>query len=325
MAQKEALAIIIPFYKIFHFETLLEGLLNQTNKNFTVYVCNDCSPHDPEPILEKYYGRLKITYRRFSDRLGHASLSKQWNRCLELTKGEEWVWFLPDDDLPSPNCVEEFYKALEGGEKNNIKVFRLPLEVIDNLGHVLREVRDNSPAIETNYEFYSRVVAGKATSTLGDNIFKKKELVASGGFVNFPMAWGADHATVIKVSSGGNLGFLRDAKFGFRMSGENISSDILNGLEKISARILFAHWMKENEDIFSQKPDAAFYKSFFRKSEYYLVYEWPFNFKIWKKLYQLSVICNQSYNPLPVAKLLIMKCLKAFSRKTDLNKLLCIS
>ena len=46
------LAIIVPFYKVSHFEALLEALVNQTNQNFTVYVGNDCSPNDPEPILD---------------------------------------------------------------------------------------------------------------------------------------------------------------------------------------------------------------------------------------------------------------------------------
>lgn len=304
------LAIIIPFYKDSYFETLLEALSNQTNQNFNVYVGNDCSPNDPEEILERHYGKLRLNYYWFSDRLGHVSLTKQWDRCLELANDEEWVWFLPDDDLPSPNCVEEFYRALDEVDKYHIKIFRLPLEIIDDRGYVLNKIGESAPAIETNYEFYTRVVTGKAASSLGDNIFSRKDLVATGGFVDFPKAWGSDHATVLKVSSGGTICFLKDAKFGFRMSGQNISSDISDGLEKITARIMFAKWMKDNESIFSQKPEVGFYKRFYRKGEYYPVHEWPFSFKIWMKMYVLSTICHESYSPLPVMKLLIMKCLK---------------
>ena len=91
------------------------------------------------------------------------------------------------------------------------------------------------------------------------------------------------------------------------MSGENISSDTSDGVVKISARLMFAKWLKANEDIFPEVPNVEFYKLFFRKAEYYLVHEWPFNFKIWMKMYQLSTICYESYSPLPILKLVMMK------------------
>lgn len=323
MKENISLAIIIPYYKISHFEVLLEALTKQTNQDFSVYVGNDCSPANPEHIIEKYYEKLHLKYHKFSARLGHVSLTQQWNRCLNLVNGEEWVWILPDDDLPSPNCVEEFYRALDMVDKFNIKIFRLPLEIIDYHGSVLNKIGESAPAIETNYEFYSRVVVGKAASSLGDNIFNKRALVATGGFVDFPKAWGSDHATVLRVSSGGSISFLKNAKLGFRMSGENISSDISDGVEKITARIMFAKWMKNNESIFSQKPESGFYKRFYKKGEYYFVHEWPFSFRIWFKMYKLSVICYESFSPLPIIKLLVVKCMKHLPRLIRPDSLSC--
>lgn len=48
------LAIIIPAYKEnFLFETL-QSLANQTNKDFNVYVGDDCSPYDLQSIVSRF-------------------------------------------------------------------------------------------------------------------------------------------------------------------------------------------------------------------------------------------------------------------------------
>lgn len=309
------LAIIIPLYKTTYFDLLLQALIEQTDQRFNVYIGDDCSPNDPIPLIDKFNKNLTISYHRFTTRLGHISLTKQWDRCLQLIKEEEWLWFLPDDDLPSPNCVEQFYLALDKVEKHQIKVFRIPLEIIDNNSLVFNdslvfyEGRETAPEIENNYEFYSRVVRGKATSSLGDNIFNRRAFVGSGGFVEFPKAWGSDHAAVLRASSGGMIYFLRDAKFGFRMSSENISSNINDGYEKSMAKIMFAKWLKKNESIFPVKPSKEFYYNLARKQEYYIV-NWEFNFRAWVNLYYLRIICLNSFSPFPVLMLLIKKWLK---------------
>ena len=56
------LAIIIPAYKEnFLFETL-QSLANQTNKDFNVYVGDDCSPYDLQSIVSRFEDRLDIHY-----------------------------------------------------------------------------------------------------------------------------------------------------------------------------------------------------------------------------------------------------------------------
>jgi len=294
------LAVVIPFYKASYFETLLEALVAQTNQNFNVYIGNDCSPSNPYPMIKQYNGKLNIIYRNFDDRLGHISLTKQWDRCVEMVKDEEWVWVLPDDDVPSNNVVEEFYQALNLEKKYQIKVFRFPISLIDHNGNITKEMNYNDPVVETNLEFYQRVVRGKAVASLGDNIFHKRSLLENGGFVNFLKAWGSDHATILQVSAGGLIYFLSNARLYFRMSGENISSDSKDGVIKLNARIMFAKWLKKNECIFPQKPDQELYMKFYLKTEYYILNEWGFDVSIFGNLYKLRRICFDETAILPV-------------------------
>lgn len=304
------LAIIIPLYKTTYLDLLLQALSEQADQRFNVYIGDDCSPNDPIPLIDKFNKSLTINYHRFTTRLGHISLTKQWERCLQLVKGEEWVWLLPDDDLPSLNCVEEFYLSLNKANASNIKVFRFPIDIIDDNGHLIKRNKESTPDLESNYEYFSRAMMGEVSTSLGNNIFHKQSLLQTGGFVDFVKAWGSDQATVLRASSGGMIYFLRDAKLGFRMSSENISSNINDGYDKITARIMFAKWLKKNESIFPVNPSKEFYYNFARKQDYYFVYIWKFNFRAWVKLYFLRIICLNSFSPFPVLMLLMKKWLK---------------
>ena len=111
------IAIIIPFFKINFFEKTLESLAQQTDKRFRVYIGDDASPDSPEKLLEKYQGKFNFTYKKFNDNLGSISLVKQWERCIDMMKDEEWFMILGDDDVLGDNVVEEFYKNLSEIEK----------------------------------------------------------------------------------------------------------------------------------------------------------------------------------------------------------------
>jgi len=303
------LAIVIPFYKISFFEASLNALVKQSDKRFNIYVGDDASPYSAKMLVEKYQDKLNIHYKRFEQNFGATDLVGQWHRCLNMTSNEEWVWILPDDDLPSPNVVEEFYKALSFVDEYNIKVFRFPMSIIDREENVTQNYTYSDPKVETNLVFYERIVRGQATATIGDNIFHKKSLLKQGRFVDFPKAWGSDHATVLCTAQGGNIYHLDKAHLYFRMSGENISSDITDGLIKIDARVRFAKWLKNNEDIFPKKPNKMFYKHFYWKAEHYILNEWLFDIRLFYKLYELRTICFESKNILPIVKILFKKIL----------------
>ncbi len=307
MKEFKELAIVIPYFKINYFEELLSSLEGQTCKDFNVYIGDDCSLDSPVSLINKYKNRINIYYRRFEKNLGAVDLVAQWQRCLDLVGEERWVWVLPDDDVPSPNVVEEFYSGLELIEKSDIKVFRMGMSIINEHGKVIKELNQTNPLLESNLEFYLRLLKGKTSASLGDNIFNRESLEKHGGFIKFPKAWGSDHATVLSVSQGGCICFLPESRLYFRMSGENISSIISDGAIKLGARLQFINWLKANEHIFPSKPNKEFYKLFYWKGEYYVLYEWAFSFKVLTLLYQLRKICFESSSLTFVFKILIKK------------------
>lgn len=311
------LAVVIPFYKITYFENLLQALAVQTDSRFRVYVGDDQSPTPPVDLLQKFEDRLDITYIRFDQQMGGTSLVRQWNRCLELARDEDWIWMLPDDDLPSENFVEEFYRALDASHDtpNRPSVYRAPICIIDANGNVTQEAAPD-PEFEDNLQFYLRLLRGQTMSTLGDNVFCARRLRDAGGFVEFPKGWGSDHATVLQVAQGHGIRTIAPAKFYFRMSGLNISSNRSDGAQKLKARLEFAAWLKKNENLFPRDPGEEFFRLFLHKGEHYVAYEWPISFAICVAFYKLSYFCCSSRSPLTLLKVLALKARVAWTRRT---------
>lgn len=62
---KNKLAIIIPAYKACFFREVLDSIVRQSNRDFTVYIGDDASPDDLESIVSDYKDKLDIFYFRF--------------------------------------------------------------------------------------------------------------------------------------------------------------------------------------------------------------------------------------------------------------------
>ena len=143
------LAIVIPAYKGAFLTKTLESLAGQTNQNFTVYVGNDAGEDDIEEIVNQFRDRLSIQYQYFEYNLGSTSLVKQWERCFGLTKEEEWLWLLPDDDYADPECVDLFYNHLQ---KNYFDLFRFNVRFVTADGKVFKTnaaLPDIQPAFDS--------------------------------------------------------------------------------------------------------------------------------------------------------------------------------
>jgi hypothetical protein len=76
-------------------------------------------------------------------------------------------------------------------------------------------------------------------------VFKRQALIDKGRFVNFPKAWASDDATAIMMAEHG-VATTQEHLVRFRWSNINISSDKSNILEKVHARLMFYHWLRQN-------------------------------------------------------------------------------
>ena len=126
------LAIVIPAYKESFLAAALDSIAAQTCQDFTLYIGDDCSPYDLKSIVDRYRDKIHLVYKRFDTNMGGKDLVAQWERCVDMNQGENWIWLFSDDDVMEPNCVEEFYKYIQ--RKPNAKLLHYNIKPIDGEG-----------------------------------------------------------------------------------------------------------------------------------------------------------------------------------------------
>ena len=126
-----SLAIVIPAYKSTFLRETLESIANQTDKGFTLYIGDDCSPYDLKSIVNEFQNRINIVYHRFEENLGGENLVAHWERCIALTNGEPYIWLFSDDDTMDPRCVESFNSLPNHVKENSLVHF--DIKMIDDL------------------------------------------------------------------------------------------------------------------------------------------------------------------------------------------------
>lgn len=148
---------------------------HQTDKRFRVYIGDDCSPNDPKALLANYESDLNITYKRFEDNLGSKSLPKQWERCMDMTKDEEWFIILGDDDYFSTNYIEAFYENLDQINKHDCHVVRYATFIVDENNVKISSIFEN-PLLEKSTDFYFRKVQQLTRGSMSEFVYKKRKI-----------------------------------------------------------------------------------------------------------------------------------------------------
>ena len=243
------LAIIIPYYKKTFFKATLQSLANQTDNRFSVYIGDDASPNNPREILKNFEGKFNFKYHRFSDNIGATKLTKQWDRCIELSNNEKWLMILGDDDALEENFIEKFYENLSEVESQNIQVIRYSTQLINDKGETTSKVYEN-PKTEMPADSYMRIFKGNGRSTLTEHLFTRKTY-KKNGFKDFPVAFGSDTIAWIEFPEMGGIFSINDSKAFIRISDEHLSSSNNGDLKfkrregiYLFNRYLIAHYSK---------------------------------------------------------------------------------
>jgi glycosyltransferase involved in cell wall biosynthesis len=99
-------SVIIPNYNHApYLKERIDSVLNQSYRNFEVILLDDCSIDNSRDIIESYRGQEKIVHIEFNQ-TNSGSTFKQWQKGLELTKGE-WIWIAESDDVAHLDFLKE--------------------------------------------------------------------------------------------------------------------------------------------------------------------------------------------------------------------------
>lgn len=246
------LAIVIPFYKYIFLEETLQSLVNQTNKNFKVYIGDDASPEDPKFLLNQYKDKLDFVYQRFNDNMGGNSLVKQWERCIDMIAEENWIMILGDDDVLGNNVVESFYANLTEVLSNGINVVRFSTTVTQDNSQ-FENYKATHPKFETISDFYYRKFKGLVRSSLSEYVFTREAYIKNK-FKDYPLAWHSDDRAWFDFSDHKPIFSINEAEVKIRISNHSISGQTNDKPQKDIARLMFFSDLVMNSlDEFSNK------------------------------------------------------------------------
>ena len=224
MQQSDTLAIVLPAYKPDFLRQALDSLAAQTSHDFMAYVCDDCSPHDLEPIVRQYEGRLPMRYIRFEQNMGGRDLVAHWERCIGQIQGETWLWIFSDDDVMGSHCVELFHEARQQHPEQDL--FHFDTQVIDAQGRPTTDphyIKEDFPTRLSAEDFLRGRLGYRYNSFIVEYVVRRSAFDRAGGFVHYDLAWCSDDATWARMAESTGMLTISGDKVSWRKSDVNIT------------------------------------------------------------------------------------------------------
>ena len=245
---------LLPAFKPDFLEVALRSIKSQTLKDFKVLVSDDCSPHDLKSIYNKVCGDdARFSYRRNEVNMGSKSLVSHWNLLVDMCDTEYFI-MASDDDIYEPTFLEEVDKL--ASKYPEVDLIRARCKMVNENRNfafydgIYQEFTDS-------LEFVNLMYLHNSIKCIANYTFRLDALKAIGGFIDFPLAWFSDRATVMKLSAHG-VANTKDVLFSFRISDVNITfgkNDEKKAYTKEYATQLYDQWFKDFMISFEKRTD----------------------------------------------------------------------
>lgn len=232
-----SITVILPAYKPLFLAQAIDSILAQTYKDFKLVIVND-NPGSQVKSIVNQYKDPRIRYYENKENIGGKDLIKNWNNCIGYASGEYMV-LASDDDVYNPEYLEEMVKLTYKYPTADLYYCRI--KYINEHGKIL-QISQPALEYETSIDFiYQRLFWGRKQA-LQEFFFRTCALKKYGGFVNFPLAWYSDDATLAFMSLNG-VAYSGQTLFSMRLSGTNISTNNLHAQKKLIALKQYIIWL----------------------------------------------------------------------------------
>lgn len=210
---------LLPAYKSAFLEAALQSIVAQTFTDWQCVVSDDCSPEDLQSIVARF-DDPRISYRRNAENIGAQQLARHWNLLVRDCESP-YLILASDDDLYD----EGFLMAVDMLTQRypEVDILRARVRFVNAEGEVYAE----DPAFEeqvSELKWLAQNYTPGMLKCMANFVFKTAPLQKAGGFIEWPLAWYSDIATVLRQGSHGAAN-THEVLFTFRMSGLNISSE----------------------------------------------------------------------------------------------------
>lgn len=232
-------SILIPAYKATFFKECLDSVLSQTYPDYEVVILNDCSPEPIKEIVSEYHNS-KIRYYENEHNVGAIKVVDNWNKLLDLAKGE-YVICMGDDDKLTSDCLEKYINSIfHHGEKYDL--YHARAAIINQSSEII-DIQEDRPDYESVYSIIWHGFQKGRIGFIGDFLFRKAKLKSVGGFHSFPLALASDWVSCELVAQEKGVINLHSPTFLYRTSKFTITSSG-NSRIQADASLLYQEWVK---------------------------------------------------------------------------------
>ena len=192
------ISICIPTYNgETYLRECLASCISQDFSDYEILLVDDCSSDKTAEIAETYQ-KLHSTFSIYKNPT-NLGLVGNWNRCMELAKGE-WIKFVFQDDFIRKDCLSLFWNAIDANSKLLVsqRSFILPSTASSELKlYYEKEVRtfDNLSFQQHNGNIENKEIAKLALENICLNFIGeptltlfKKECTKEIGYFNSDFA-----------------------------------------------------------------------------------------------------------------------------------------
>lgn len=233
------ISICIPTYNgDKYLKECIDSILAQTYINFEIIIIDDRSTDETIKIISQYLEKDKrIIFHQNNTNMG---LVGNWNKCIELAKGE-WIKLVFQDDYLEPYCLQNFIDNIEGdtmllvskrsfildnnASKLDKKYYLSQVRTLDNIGLVL----DKSLLIS------SKNISKLAVNNIALNFIAepsltlfKKQVIDKIGYFNPDFTQICDLEFFLRVASNFGLKYIPQQLCHFRIHQSSTTSININ-------------------------------------------------------------------------------------------------
>lgn len=110
------ISVIVPNYNYERYQPeRLQTILDQTYPLYEIIYLDDCSSDNSVAVAENILKRQPVDWRLIRNEQNSGSVFRQWQKGVELAKGD-YVWLAEADDNCEPEFLEELVKPFEDTE-----------------------------------------------------------------------------------------------------------------------------------------------------------------------------------------------------------------
>jgi glycosyltransferase involved in cell wall biosynthesis len=211
--------VIIPTYnRADYLKMAIDSVLDQTYKNFNLYVLDNCST-DHTSKLMKTYSANQLTYIKNEENHGFIG---NLNKALE-TGTSEYFQIFHDDDMLEPNFLESVVSFLD--KFKDLAFVHSASHIINEENNVVKEHVLDYPETLTTTSFFDFYLE-KGVSIICPSVVFRREKISGKIIFNNNTPFTADVVFFISSSNYGGVGYINKPIFKYREHTLSLTSSL---------------------------------------------------------------------------------------------------